>query len=119
MKIELLQTLRQSDRRFKGRGRVAFTAHQDQIRQALKAGYPLKEIWRVLRDHQVFPYSYEQFALYVRNRLRSDSGTKMASQKKPQQAHPELAPDPSSKTVQSNLPRFEHRSGPDSKDDLI
>jgi hypothetical protein len=43
----------------------------------------------------------------------------MASQKKPQQAHPELAPDPSSKTVQSNLPRFEHRSGPDSKDDLI
>ena len=98
---------------------MAFAAHEDQIRQALDAGYPLKEIWRVLKDHKAFPYSYEQFAIYVRNRLRGNSGPAMASQKQREKAHPAAAFDPAFKAVPSQLPRFHHRGEPDRKDDLI
>lgn len=47
-------------------GRQAFLAHKDEIAEAVKRGYTVKEIWQALVDEGAMPVGYESFLRYVR-----------------------------------------------------
>ena len=70
LRESLLQAL-ETDLTMKGRGRVYFRRHQEQIAAALQLGHSRKHIWRVLHDQGQMPITYEQFNRYVSRELAS------------------------------------------------
>lgn len=102
---DLLDQLKNSNR-----GKVRFLSVKAEVQQALEAGYPQRDVWKVLHDSGRFPLSYSQFNRYVCLYLLG--GKKNAKQdKKPP------APAPAAK--KGGLPTFTYSATPDDKDDLI
>ena len=50
----------------KGKNRVAFLAHRDEIQQALEDGWTAKMIWATLKDEGKIGFSYQAFTRYVK-----------------------------------------------------
>lgn len=65
MGIDLLKELKEKKGK-KPNTRVAILAHLDQIKEALEAGYTVKDVWRVMTEKEVVEVSYVQFAQHVK-----------------------------------------------------
>ncbi len=51
-------------------GKVAFLALKDEIEQAVRAGWPVKEIWKTLHEEGRIAAGYHAFNLYVNKYIR-------------------------------------------------
>lgn len=60
-------------------GRQAFLAHKEEIAEAVKRGYTVKEIWQALVDEGAMPVGYESFLRYVRQLPEYRRATRRAS----------------------------------------
>jgi hypothetical protein len=51
-------------------GRVAFLSLKDEVRQAVRSGWPVKEIWKTLYIEGRISVGYHTFNLYVNKYIR-------------------------------------------------
>jgi Family of unknown function (DUF5338) len=84
------QTPKEKSRLEWGSGRVAFLAHQEQIRQMITAGHPQRHIYNQL-EKELGGLSYSQFSWHVRKKLLDQKTVPVLAPDEPVKAEPERA----------------------------
>ena len=101
-------TTSETGRRPYAAGRVAFLTMLTEVRDAVRAGIPIQQVYRVRRDRLV-GISYRQFARYVERYVtRSREHDPLAVPRQPRKARPPIAARCSGGPL---LPATERRRG--------